>query len=188
MAWITDVLGALDNLLRNLAPPINKKPAPKFPAPDGTVPPWLQVMRDITGTLEEPGADDNPTILSWADFIGRQYPEMKEYAAQYVHDAIPWCGLTVAYCMAHAGVRPVFGASDIDKFLWAAAWGRWGRQLDKPVLGCVMVFTRNGGGHVTLFEREENGYYVCRGGNQGDAVKLSQYPPSKFTCAVWPTP
>lgn len=163
----------------------NKTPAVAQP-PQAGVPPWLQTMIDITGTLETPGAADNPKILAWRDEIAQRYPDMAAYAGLYTHDSIPWCGLTVAYCMAHNGIRPVFGPTETDKFLWANAWAKFGRRLPEPQRGCVMVLTRAGGGHVTLLERVEGDYFVCRGGNQADAVNVARFHRSQFTCATWP--
>jgi uncharacterized protein (TIGR02594 family) len=151
----------------------------------GGLPAWLATMREITGTQEYAGGSDNPVILEWARFIGEKYPEMRGYCAQYNHDAIAWCGLAVAYCMAKNSIRPVFGKSENERFLWADAWRRFGVRLDKPKPGCVMVFTRNGGGHVALFEGEEGNDYLVRGGNQSDAVSLMRYK-SRFTAAMWP--
>jgi hypothetical protein len=51
-------------------------------------------MRTITGTLESSDAR-----LARRD-RGR-FPEMASYCAEYIHDETPWCGLTIAYCMAH---------------------------------------------------------------------------------------
>ena len=147
----------------------------------GASPPWLATMREISGTREYSGGADNPVILGWARFIGEKYPEMRSYCAQYNHDAIAWCGLTVAYCMAKNGIRPVFGTSENKRFLWADAWRTFGVRLDKPRLGCVMVFARNGGGHVALYEGEEGNDYLIRGGNQSDAVNLMRMPKSKFS-------
>jgi uncharacterized protein (TIGR02594 family) len=152
----------------------------------GASPPWLATMRQISGTREYSGGADNPVILEWARFIGEKYPEMRSYCAQYNHDAIAWCGLTVAYCMAKNGIRPVFGTSENKRFLWADAWRTFGVRLDKPRLGCVMVFARNGGGHVALYEGEEGNDYLIRGGNQSDAVTLMRMPKSKFSAAIWP--
>jgi uncharacterized protein (TIGR02594 family) len=151
-----------------------------------TVPPWLATMRAISGTREYAGGADNPTILAWRDEIARRYPEMAGYCREYTHDSIPWCGLTVAYCMAANGIRPVFGASATERFLWAGAWARFGRRLERPVPGCVMVLTRDGGGHVTLLEAIDGDYYLCRGGNQSDMVNVARYHRSRLTCAVWP--
>ena len=71
------------------------------------VPPYLQTMRDITGTLETPGSSDNPVIMKWADTIATKFPQMKLYCAQYTHDSIPWCGLCVGYVMAHNNIKPI---------------------------------------------------------------------------------
>jgi len=129
-------------------------------------------MRDITGTLEEDGSADNPVILRWADEIASRFPEMRLYCAQYTHDSIPWCGLTVGYVMAHNGIRPIFGPSDTDKFLWARAWSKFGTEVEAPPQpGDVLVFP----GHVSLFDGEDGDYYLCRGGNQSDSVNISRF-------------
>ena len=85
-------------------------------------PDWLLTMRSISGLAEQPGVADEPRILAMADEIARIFPDMKSYCDQYNSDSIPWCGLTVAYCMAKAGIRPPFGDTDTDKFLWARSW------------------------------------------------------------------
>ncbi len=135
-----------------------------------------QVMRSILGTDEYAGGADNPTILAWRDEIGRRFPEMASYCANYTHDSIPWCGLTVAYCMAAAGIRPVFGARDVDRFLWAAAWDEFGFdvELDNLQPGDVLVFDH----HVALFDRwadSSRQVIVVVGGNQSDSVTEARY-------------
>ena len=135
------------------------------------VPPQLQTMRAITGTLESPGASDNPVILAWRDEIARRFPDMAAYCANYTHDSIPWCGLTVAYCMAHNGIRPVFGQTDTDKFLWAQAWKQFGTPVDSPQLGDVLVFAH----HVTLYDGEDGDHFLCRGGTQSDSVNVTPF-------------
>ncbi len=128
-------------------------------------------MRAITGTLEVEGSADNPVILAWRDEIARRFPDTASYCAEYTHDSIPWCGLTVAYCMAHNGIRPVFGPDDTDKFLWAQAWKQFGTKVDRPQLGDVLVFAR----HVTLYDGEDGDSYLCRGGNQSDSVNVTHF-------------
>src|SRR4051812_20218794 len=149
-------------------------------------PSWLMTMRGLTGTKEVPGAGDNPAILAMARFIGEQYPEMRDYCDQYTHDEIAWCGLTVAYCMAKSGIRPVFRDGDAGKFLFARAWREFGTALAVPKLGAVMVFRRAGGGHVGLYEGEDANTYSIRGGNQGDSVSVIKKPKSDFLGAFWP--
>jgi uncharacterized protein (TIGR02594 family) len=151
-------------------------------------PDWLLEMRALTGLTETPGSADNPKILAMADTIARAYPDMAAYCSTYQHDDTPWCGLTVAYCMTRAGIRPVWGPTDTDRWLWAQAWGSsaWGDKISEPRPGCVVVMTRSGGGHVTLYERTEGSYYVCRGGNQSDAVNTQSYAKSSVIALMWP--
>lgn len=149
----------------------------------------LMAMRAITGLTETPGDEDNPKILGMRDFIARIFPDMADYCDLYVHDDTPWCGLTAAFCMAAARVRPPFGPTDTDKWMWALSWANDPeyQQIGRPVLGCVVVMEREGGGHVTLYEyTDDDGYYVCRGGNQSDAVNVQHYAPDKIVALVWP--
>ena len=141
-------------------------------------PQWLVTMRAVTGVTETPGSANEPRILAMRDRIAQVYPEMAAYCANYTHDAIPWCGLAVAYVMADTGYRPQYGASDTQRFLWARSWEDWGHKLDKPQQGCVVVMTREGGGHVTLLEEEKDGSLLCRGGNQSDSINTATYPKS----------
>ena len=150
------------------------------------IPPWLATMRSLKGTDEFAGGADNPIILSWRDFISRTYPEMATYCRNYTHDDVPWCGLTMAYVMAVNGIRPVFGPTDTDKFLWADAWRQFGTKLEQPRLGCVMVFTRDGGGHVALYEGDDGDNYRIVGGNQSDSVNVTSMSKSRFSGAFWP--
>jgi uncharacterized protein (TIGR02594 family) len=143
-------------------------------------------MREITGTLEYAGESDNPVIMAWTDYIGDHYPEMKAYCSLYNHDSVPWCGLTIAYVMARHGIRPRFGDRQLDRFLWADAWKDFGTKLDKPRLGAIMVFTRNGGGHVSLYEGEDANGYIIRGGNQSDSVNVTHMARDKLSAIVWP--
>ena len=44
----------------------------------------------LFGTMEKPGAANNPTIVAWAKEVGG------EVADVYKADSIPWCGLFMA--------------------------------------------------------------------------------------------
>jgi uncharacterized protein (TIGR02594 family) len=155
-----------------------------------STPEWLLVMRTLTGTVEAPGASDNPKIISMAAEIGKRFPEHANYAALYVHDSIPWCGLCAAYCMAMCDppIEPPFGSTDTQRWMWARAWGTDPNfiELDVPQPGCVVVLTRTGGGHVTFYERTEGNYLVCRGGNQSDSVNTAKYKRSDVVALMWP--
>jgi uncharacterized protein (TIGR02594 family) len=152
------------------------------------VPKWLDVMRSITGTQEYSGGANNPKIMGWVDTIAKAYPEMKSYCKQYTGDDVAWCGLTAAYCMTVAGIRPPFGPTDTDKFLWALAWAddKGFKPTGRLTLGTIVVMEREGGGHVTLFEEWDGDMLRCRGGNQSDMVNVSSYDPETVVQYVWP--
>ena len=152
-------------------------------------PPWLLKMRSMNGLSEKPGAADETKILAMADNIGTIFPDMSAYCDGYNHDAIPWCGLTVADCVATYGIRPPYvKGSDTDSFLWARSWADdpGYTVLKTPRLGCIVVLTRSGGGHVSLYESTSGSNYMLRGGNQSDAINLASFPKSNVIALVWP--
>jgi len=116
----------------------------------------------LFGTVEGAGAADNPTILAWAKEVG--------VAADYTHDEIPWCGLFMAVVAKRAGKVP---PSDP---LWALNWRNFGRSVAAPMLGDVLIKTRAGGGHVTMYVGEDADTFHCLGGNQSDQVCIRRFP------------
>jgi uncharacterized protein (TIGR02594 family) len=145
------------------------------------VAPWLATMRALTGTKEAPGSKDNPFIIEMAHEIVRRYPDLQGNVGWYNHDSIPWCGLQMAYCMAINGIKPSKAP------LSALDWAGWGVALKTPSPGAVLVYSRQGGGHVTLYESEDTNYYYCRGGNQSDSVNVTKIPKSRPIKAIrWP--
>lgn len=184
-----DTAASLDQPLSK----VEAKTQPKIILPPSTiaVAPWVSTMRAITGQKELPGSADSEFVLGMAKTIAKAYPDLAAYCKQYTHDAIPWCGLTMAYVMAVNGIKPVTkkdGAS--YGFLWADDWKHFGTRLPKPIPGCVMVFTRNGGGHVTQLEEITPTHFKCRGGNQSDMINVTSFARSvyeeRLTAAVWP--
>jgi uncharacterized protein (TIGR02594 family) len=159
---------------------------------DDGAPPWLNVMRAITGLTETPGEADNEKIIGMARYLGKKFSEQKSYWDQYQHDSTAWCGLTMAFCMGAAtpdGISGPWGPTDTDRGMWALAWADSEdyAPLDEPVLGAVVVMEREGGGHVTCLEGvNSDGTYRCRGGNQSDAVNVQNYSRSQVVALVWP--
>lgn len=112
----------------------------------------------LYGTIEAPGKANNPTITNWAKECG---------IGAYSTDAIPWCGLFMAVCAKRAGwARP-------SNPLWARDWATWGKPRTGPaMLGDVLVFVRDGGGHVAIYVGEDATHYHILGGNQSDRVSI----------------
>lgn len=130
-------------------------------------PPQLITARVLRGTLETPGAADNPVIMEWPRAIARQFPDLEPYTREYTHDSIAWCGLLAAFCCAVNGIRPP------PQFLWALNWSHWGTPTSSPRPGDVAVFHRDGGGHVAFFEGFDGDRVVVTGGNQADSVSTA---------------
>jgi uncharacterized protein (TIGR02594 family) len=114
----------------------------------------------LFGTVETPGAKDNPIIMSWARELG--------LTDIYSHDAIPWCGLYMAI-VAKRSAKPV-----VEKPLWALSWAKFGVEAKQPMLSDVLTFARDGGGHVAIYVGEDSKAYHCLGGNQSDKVCITR--------------
>ena len=111
----------------------------------------------LIGTKEIVGKAHNPIILDWAKQLGIK---------AYTNDEIPWCGLFIAYCAHKAGVDVV------DSPLWALNWAKYGTKESTPMLGDVLTFKRDGGGHVGLYVGEDRTHYHVLGGNQNNQVNV----------------
>lgn len=126
----------------------------------GLLPRTISEGLKLLGTVETPGVKNNPVILGWASEVGLD----KAYSA----DSIPWCGLFAAVVSKRAGKEVVKDP------LWARNWSNFGKASSSPSLGDVLVFIRDGGGHVGFYIAEDDTAYHVLGGNQGDAVTITR--------------
>lgn len=125
---------------------------------ENQAPNMIKEFMNIYGVEEFESDKDNPIILEWADEM-----KVKEY---YNHDSIAWCGLAMAIIAKRAGKEVPKG------FLWALNWLRFGNEIETPMLGDILVFSRMGGGHVGLYIAEDKNFYHVGGGNQKDMVTI----------------
>lgn len=135
--------------------------------------PWLSIAEEELGTREIRGHDHNPRIV--------EYHHTTTLKAS--DDETPWCSSFVNWCFDQAGMAGTDSAA-------ARSWRRWGRKLDRPRKGCVVVFSSSRGptsGHVGYFEREQRNHILVLGGNQQNAVNYSSYPKSRLLEYRWPT-
>jgi uncharacterized protein (TIGR02594 family) len=137
-------------------------------------PGWMKIALQFWGLHEAPGSADNSIILGWAAELGGWIGKF------YMHDSIPWCGLFVAVCMVRVGVvLPV-------NPLGALNWLQWGVPLGDPCVGAIMVFRRDGGGHVAMYVGEDETSYHVLGGNQGDQVDVTSIGKDRCAGFRWP--
>lgn len=139
-----------------------------------TDPRWLKIARADLALRETPGIANNPILMKRFAGITRAL------GIAYNADSVPWCGAIMAWWMSQCGITPPAIA------VRASSWGKWGVPLKKPILGSVLVFTRDGGGHVTLYVGEDATHYHCLGGNQGDAVTIARLAKSRAPLIRWP--
>lgn len=136
-----------------------------------TEPVWLAAAREDVGVREIPGAPTAPRIAAM----------LQRLRAWWRDDETPWCGVAVAAWMQAAGIALP------EHWYRAKAWASWGQSLHLPTHGCVVVFERSGGGHVGLVVgRDSSGNLLVLGGNQGDAVNVRAFPPSRAIAYRWP--
>jgi len=90
-------------------------------------------------------------------------------------ETAPWCSAFVNWCFARAGIA---GTRDPA----AKSWLGWpgGRRLSniRPIIGSVVVFPRQGGGHVAMvWHTFPDGSIDVLGGNQGvQRARLGLHP------------
>lgn len=118
----------------------------------------------LFGTKEIKGPKHNKVIMDWAADLG-----LKEYTA----DEIAWCGLFTAIVVKRAGFEPVKNP------LWALNWNNFGNKVDIAMKGDILVFKRDGGGHVGFYVGEDPNYYHVLGGNQSDMVNIMKLHKSR---------
>lgn len=133
---------------------------------------WIKEARKYIGLKEIPGKTHNTTILSW----------LRELKAWWDEDETPWCGTFVGAMLKKSG-RHVIG-----EWFRARSWSSAGTKLERPAYGCIVVFSREGGGHVGFVVGEdEKGNLMVLGGNQGNKVSIAAFPRSRVLAYVWPS-
>lgn len=136
--------------------------------------PWIATAKEYIGLKEVPGSGNNPTIMQWAKDGSKWIEDV------YVADSVPWCGLFVHQCMVDNNIEV-----PIKNPLSALEWLKFGTKCD-PCFGAVMVFVRQGGGHVGFYVSEDDCSYHILGGNQSDQVNITAISKDRFKGARWP--
>ena len=129
----------------------------------------------LFGTLEAPGKrENNPIIMGWAAEVS------EELRHNYYADEVPWCGLFMAVVAKRAGKTPPAAP------LWALNWNKFGIEAGQPMLGDILTFQREGGGHVSLYVGEDKACYHVLGGNQSDQVCFTRIAKGRLKAARRP--
>lgn len=137
-----------------------------------TEPRWLAIARSRIGVREIPGSKHSAVILGW----------LARLKSWITDDETPWCGIFVASVMQEAGLPYP------DQYPRARSWADWGANLRSTHVapGAVLVFSRNGGGHVGFYVGEDATAYHVLGGNQGNAVNVTRIAKARCIAIRWP--
>ena len=133
-------------------------------------PAWIIEAKKHIG-LREQTPNYHPTIEQWKKDLGGAWL-----------GNVPWCGVFIAYCVKTAGLNIPAG------WYRAKDWLKQGNVLKDPAVGCIVVFSRTGGGHVAfVLGVDKHNNLVCIGGNQQDSVKISAFSRSRVVGYRWPS-
>ena len=136
-----------------------------------TEPVWLTEARKLIGIREIKGQKHHPEIV-------KMWKDIKRGGIK--DDETPWCAAFVGAMLERVGVKST-------RFESAKSYLDWGQLLALPVVGCIVIFTREGGGHVGfVVGRDTKGNLLVLGGNQGDEVNIRSFPVSRVTGYRWP--
>ena len=133
-----------------------------------TSPQILVQALKLVGTKEIVGVKNSETIMDWAKELGIE--------KIYTNDEIAWCGLFMAIVCKKSGLEMPFSAKDS---LWALNWNKFGTAQKTAMLGDILTFKRNGGGHVGIYVGEDATCYHVLGGNQSNMVCITRIEKSR---------
>lgn len=131
---------------------------------------WIEEARKYIG-MKEITPNYHPNIKAW----------QKELECEWLGN-VAWCGVFAAHCLKVAD-KPY-----PDKFWAAKSFETLPVALDKPAVGCIVVFTRQGGGHVGfVVGQDAKGNIMVLGGNQGDGVNIKPFAAERSRKYFWPS-
>lgn len=127
----------------------------------GVEPSWLSIARKELGVAEVPGVGNNERILEYHGVT----------TLRATADSVPWCSSFACWVIERAGYKSTRSAA-------ARSWLQWGRAIDQPVEGCIVVLKRGAppSGHVGFYVGGDANRVRLLGGNQGDRVSEAFFP------------
>lgn len=132
---------------------------------------WIEKAREYIGTKEIHGSKHNPKILElWqAAHLG------------FKDDETPWCAGFLGGVLEMVGIKSTRSGM-------ARSYLNWGKKLDQPIIGCVVVLARGKApsGHVGFVTGITGDKLKVLGGNQSDSVSEQPFPRSQVLGYRWP--
>jgi uncharacterized protein (TIGR02594 family) len=134
-------------------------------------PVWIISARKEIGVREIHGTQHNAAIVGyWKDV----------HLSGVKDDETAWCAAFVGAMLERNGITSTRSGA-------ARSYLSWGTPLNGPVPGCIVVFSREGGGHVGfVVGRDKLGHLQVLGGNQGDCVCIAAFKTDRIAGLRWP--
>lgn len=133
---------------------------------------WVNEAKKFIGLKEIKGDADAPEIVKmWADIKNSGIKD----------DETPWCAAFVGACLERSGIKSTRSGG-------SQSYLNWGDALHRPVKDCIVIFKRNGGGHVGfVVGKDDKGNIMVLGGNQADAVNIKAFDPARVVGYRFPS-
>jgi len=126
-------------------------------------------------TTEIKGPKTNAEIMALAEEAG--------VADIYKSDETAWCAVAMVAIALCAGKKVPFTGYNR---LRAKSFLEFGSPIATPEFGDVLVFNRDGGGHVGLYVGEDDNYYHVAGGNQSNQFNVVRIAKDRLSSARRP--
>lgn len=141
---------------------------------------WIAEGRKLLGVHEE--TNEAKVLAMWDDAFAAIGTPREADKPVWNTGSTAWCGGFVAACLARAGL----GVRIPKSFPMARSWAKAGTALSKPAYGCVVVFSRDGGGHVGfVVGKDKAGNLMVLGGNQSNQVCIKPFSKSRVLAYRW---
>jgi uncharacterized protein (TIGR02594 family) len=137
-------------------------------------PPWIVEGKKVFGLHE---SRNNAELRRWLVSDGKTLGDPK---------ANPWCCDYVETAIKNTLPKEQFPNPLGQNLYWARNWIYFG-VATQPCMWCVMVFSRDGGGHVGFAVGEDATDYYVLGGNQSDSVNIARISKSRLLGCRWPS-
>ena len=147
--------------------------------PDDLTP--LQVAQHLAA-LSDKNKDGEPYIAEWAvrsNPMITQFFAATDYGGGGLNDQVPWCAAFMNWCLWRAQYKRSNSAS-------SGSFRCFGTAGHPPQVGDIAVFKNrgqdalcSGHGHVAFWLSQSVTDVSVLGGNQGNKIKISNYPASE---------
>lgn len=133
---------------------------------------WLEEAKKEIGVSEH--------TIDGSKAVDQMWRDNKMSGLVGTAKTVPWCAGFVNAMLERSGIRST--RSDSSK-----SYIDYGVKLSEPKYGCVVVFSRKGGGHVGFcVGKTKDGNLLILGGNQSDAVNIKSFSTDRVIAYRYP--